>query len=77
MGESTLPETIAEEDNMISSPCENCHRKNQPKENCADDCDILNAVQLYQVANGSDFFISAIDYSEEGRFCLNSKDVMI
>lgn len=62
---------------MISSPCENCHRKNQPKESCADDCEILNAVQLYLVSNRSDFFISAIDYSEEGRFSLNSKDVMI
>jgi len=50
--------------------------KNQPKESCADDCEILNAVQLYLVSNRCDFFISAIDYSEEGRFCLNSKDVM-
>jgi len=61
---------------MISSPCENCQRKNQPKESCVDDCEILNAVQLYLVSKGNDFSISAIDYSEEGRFCLNSKDVM-
>jgi hypothetical protein len=62
---------------MISSPCENCHRKNQPKENCASDCEILNAIQLYQASNDRVVFISAIDYSEEGRFCLNSKDGMI
>jgi hypothetical protein len=62
---------------MISSPCENCQRKNLPKENCANDCEILNAIQLYQVSNERDVFISAIDYSEEGRFCLNSKDVII
>jgi hypothetical protein len=62
---------------MISSPCENCLKKNQPKENCVDECEILNAIQLYQVLNEREFFISAIDYSEEGRFCLNSKDVMI
>jgi hypothetical protein len=68
---------MTEEDNMISSPCENCDRKNQPKENCASDCEILSAIQLYQVSNGRDFFISAIDYSEEGRFCLNSKDIVI
>jgi uncharacterized OB-fold protein len=68
---------MAEEGHMISSPCENCHRKNLPKENCADDCEILNAIQLYQVSKERDFFISAIDYSEEGRFCLNSKDIMI
>jgi hypothetical protein len=62
---------------MISSPCENCQRKNLPKENCADDCEILNAIQLHQVSKERDFFISAIDYAEEGRFCLNSKDILI
>jgi len=61
---------------MISSPCANCHWKNQPKELCAKDCEILEAIQLYQVSNESVFFISAIDYTEQNRFCLNSRDVI-
>ncbi|MEJ2656089.1 MAG: hypothetical protein P8012_02705 [Desulfobacterales bacterium] len=62
---------------MISSPCANCQRKNQPKETCIKSCEILNEIQLYQVSNEEEYFISAIDYSEEGRFCLASKDIMI
>jgi hypothetical protein len=61
---------------MISSPCANCQWKNQPKEKCAKDCEILEAIQLYQASNERDFFISAIDYTEEDRFCLNSRDVI-
>lgn len=61
---------------MISSPCANCQWKNQPKELCVKDCEILEAIQLYQVSNESDFFIPAIDCTEEDRFCLNSRDVI-
>jgi hypothetical protein len=60
---------------MISSPCANCQWKNQPKELCADNCEILEAIQLYQVSNERDFFISAVDCTEEDRFCLNTRDV--
>jgi hypothetical protein len=56
---------------MISSPCANCQWKNQPKELCANDCEILEAIQLYQVSNDSDFFISAIDCTEEEGCYLN------
>lgn len=61
---------------MISSPCANCQWKNQPKELCAKDCKILEAIQLYQVSKKNDFYISAIDYSEEDRFCINSGDII-
>jgi hypothetical protein len=43
---------------------------------CANDCEILEAIQLYQVSNEGDFFISAIDCTEEDRFCLNTRDVI-
>lgn len=68
--------SIKEEAKMISSPCANCHRKNQPKELCAKDCEILEAIQLYQVSKEEYFFIPAIDCTEEDRFCLNSRDVI-
>jgi len=42
---------------------------------CANDCEILEAIQLYQVSNERDFFISAVDCTEEDRFCLNTRDV--
>ncbi len=61
---------------MISSPCANCNRKNQPKELCAKDCEILESIQLYQASNEEYFIISAIDCTEEGRFSLNSRDVI-
>jgi len=57
---------------MISSPCANCHKKNQPKEKCAKDCKILRDIQYHQALYEKDSFFHAIDYSEEGRFCLNN-----
>lgn len=68
--------SIEEEAKMISSPCANCHRKNQPKELCAKDCEILEAIQLFQVSSEEHFLISAIDCTEEGRFSLNSRDII-
>lgn len=61
---------------MISSPCANCIKKNQPKETCVNDCEILHAIQLYQVSVEKSYVMPAIDYAEEGRFCLNSKDLI-
>jgi len=67
---------MIEEVNMISSPCANCIKKNQPKETCVKDCEILEAIQLYQVSFDNSYAIHAIDYAEEGRFFLNSKDII-
>jgi len=67
---------MIEEAIMISSPCADCIKKNQPKETCLKDCAILEAIQLYQVSFGKSYVINAIDYAEEGRFSLNSKDII-
>ena len=60
---------------MISSPCADCIKKNQPKETCVKDCAILEAIQLYQVSFDKSYAVHAIDYAEEGRFFLNSIDI--
>jgi hypothetical protein len=66
---------IIEEAIMISSPCADCIKKNQPKETCVKDCEILEAIQLYQVSFDKSYAVHAIDYAEEGRFFLNSRDI--
>jgi hypothetical protein len=64
--------SIIEEGIMISSPCATCQKKNRPKEKCAKDCEILQAIQYHQVLYEKENVSHAIDYSEEGRFCLNN-----
>ena len=59
---------------MISSPCAKCHKKNISKELCADDCQLLHAVQEYQVSLEESFVLHAIDYAETGRFVINSSE---
>ena len=61
---------------MISSPCANCQKKNQPKEICAEDCEILHALQTYHISMEDSLISPAIDYADEGRFRLNSKDII-
>ena len=61
---------------MISSPCAGCIKENQPKEVCAEDCKLLHAVQYYQISTKDCFSSPAIDYTEEGRFYLNNKDIV-
>jgi len=68
--------SILKEGKMISSPCANCNKKNQPKEACAKECEILQAIQLYHVSIEKKFIVPAIDYSEEGRFYLNTRDII-
>ncbi|MBW1726489.1 MAG: hypothetical protein JRI63_02025 [Deltaproteobacteria bacterium] len=60
---------------MISSPCANCQKKNQPKEKCAKDCEILQAIQCHQALYEKESIFQAIDYAEEGRFCLNNVEL--
>ncbi len=61
---------------MISSPCANCNMKNQPKEICAEDCEILHAVQHYQISIKECIISPAIDYADEGRFQLNEREIL-
>ena len=60
---------------MIYSPSADCINKNKPKETCVKDCEILEAIQLYQVSFDKSYAVHAIDYAEEGRFFLNSRDI--
>jgi hypothetical protein len=60
---------------MISSPCTTCQKKNKPKEKCAKDCKILQAIQYHQVLYEKENFFHGIDYTEEGRFCLNNVEI--
>jgi len=35
---------------MISSPCKTCDRKNQSKEDCYKECELLQAIQKIQLS---------------------------
>jgi hypothetical protein len=50
---------------MISSPCKNCARKNLPKDMCAKNCKLLNALQDIEVSSEKWNDGSGIDYTEE------------
>jgi hypothetical protein len=50
--------------------------KNQPKEICAEDCEILHAVQHYQISIKECIISPAIDYADEGRFQLNEREIL-
>jgi hypothetical protein len=57
---------------MISSPCKNCDRKNLPKDECAKDCELLQAIQDIQILSKKSSGLSGIDYSEESRYAIPS-----
>ena len=57
---------------MISSPCKNCSRKHLPKDDCAKDCEILQAIQLLQLSVEQEFISSGIDDTEEYSYILPS-----
>jgi hypothetical protein len=60
-----------EETAMTSSPCKNCPKRFKSKFECAKDCEILKQVQKMQFSLQEQNILSAIDYSEEGRFSVN------
>jgi len=55
---------------MISSPCKNCSRKNLPKEDCINDCQILQTLQDIQKSAEKSSVSSGIDYTEENRYSI-------
>ncbi len=55
---------------MISSPCKNCSRKNQPKDSCIKNCKLLQAIQDIQISATKSFDSSGIDYTEENRYAI-------
>jgi len=52
---------------MIASPCKNCPKQNEPKENGIKDCELLQAVQDIQYASKEAIGISGIDYAAGSR----------
>ncbi|MFH2219004.1 MAG: hypothetical protein ABII68_05015 [Pseudomonadota bacterium] len=42
-----------------------------PKETCARDCQVLQAVQDIQAASGKNSFLSGIDCTEESRYAVS------
>ena len=55
---------------MISSPCKNCPRKDLPKEDCAQDCQLLKAIQDIELSAEINSTSSGIDYSAENRYTI-------
>jgi hypothetical protein len=55
---------------MISSPCKNCPRKHDPKDDCLKDCRRLQEVQDLHIARAESTAYTAIDYSEDNRFSI-------
>lgn len=56
---------------MTSSPCKKCPNRYKSKFECVKDCDLIKAVQDAQIYRSESLIMSAIDYSEEGRFSVN------
>jgi hypothetical protein len=57
---------------MISSPCKNCERRNDPKDECLKDCKILHDVQEFHLMTSKSICYSAIDCTEESRYSVKS-----
>lgn len=57
---------------MISSPCKNCSRKNLPKDDCAKDCELLQAMQHIQASAEQDCVSSGIDDTEEYSYIISA-----
>lgn len=53
---------------MIASPCKNCPKLNLPKTDCAKDCNLLLAVQNFQVESHEGGISSRQDYYTEIRY---------
>ena len=51
---------------MISSPCKNCQRSDKSKEDCIDECDIIQAVQRNIITQGQ-HLSTAIGHSDTER----------
>ncbi len=61
---------------MIVSPCVKCKKRNQPKDKCARYCKILHEIQDYEISVRHRCITSAIDYSDEGRYTINTVEAI-
>jgi hypothetical protein len=50
---------------MISSPCKNCPKRDLPKEKCAKDCKLLQAIQDMELCSEKLNDGGGIDFSDE------------
>lgn len=57
---------------MISSPCKNCPRRNEPKDECLKTCKLLHDVQEFHLMTAKSVCYSAIDCTEESRYSVIS-----
>jgi hypothetical protein len=56
---------------MISSPCSDCPKRDEPKDECSRSCRKIKLIQEINNSVGIFGFHSGIDYSEEGRYSIN------
>jgi hypothetical protein len=58
-----VPTHRPERETMTSSPCRHCSKKNLPKEDCIDQCEKIQMIQSFIVAQGS-MLRTRSDYSD-------------
>lgn len=56
---------------MVASPCKNCPRRDEPKDQCLKNCHLLQSLQGQHVRHFHPIVASAIDYAEENRFTIS------
>jgi hypothetical protein len=59
---------------MISSPCRNCERKYQSKDECLETCQKLAAIRNMQFSRREVNICHAIDYADDNRFLIGYSD---
>jgi hypothetical protein len=59
---------------MISSPCRNCEKINQSKDECATTCRQLEEIRRLQFSNRDIRVCRAIDYADDNRFLVGHSE---
>ena len=54
---------------MISSPCKECKKRNQSKDECLEDCPLIQGLQSLAISESSVLSTSA-DYTDDLRFAV-------
>jgi hypothetical protein len=57
---------------MISSPCKDCPKKNFPKDECLQTCELIQNIQGMQLSRRESNMYTAVDFTEESRFTIAS-----
>jgi hypothetical protein len=56
---------------MISSPCKTCPKSEQPKDNCYQDCKLIQVIQNIERLDAMCSRTLGIDCSEESRYTVH------